>query len=173
MTSDWRRNGLIAGLVGAFSFAIFAVAATGYLGQGHAFGLNQIAAVVPVLRPAVHRFVPMTLLGLGLDLAVGTFWGLLYALVVERLAPRLARSPWGSTVLGVVLGAFAWVVSGLWIGLRLDAALRLTNPLDYYFAHFIYGMIAAWTFAVLARRRRLSVSMLSAERAQRANTLGR
>lgn len=173
MTSDGRRNGLMAGLMGAISFAIFASAATGYLGMGHAFGLNQIAAVVPALRPVAHRFVLPTLVGLGLDLVVGIFWGLLYALAVERVAPRLARSPWGSTLLGGVLGAFAWVVSGRWIGLGIDPALRLTNPLDYYFAHFIYGMIAAWTFAALARRQRLSVSIMPAEGARRANTLGR
>ncbi|WP_319460330.1 hypothetical protein [Micromonospora sp. RTP1Z1] len=123
----------------------------GGLAGGVVFGVMMQALG---MLPMVARLVDgeSVLVGWGVHLAISAFVGTTYALIFGALAEVLVAS----AVLGVLYGAFWWVLGGLTLmPLRLGLGMFVLNSAAWQSlaGHLAYGLVLGLAYALVIPRR--------------------
>lgn len=167
--SFWAAS-LASGVLGSVGMALYIMSATALTGRGFWTPMNMIAAVVPSFRPPAMAFVAgPTLSGIAIHLTMGAAWGLAFGSLAALILPTRITTPIVlAMIAGLGLGVAVYLVTGVVIGPTLDPVLSKANPLHYFVAHVVFGLVTAGVLATWTGRRALSVTFAPDEAARSA-----
>jgi hypothetical protein len=135
-TSYTVGAGIGAGMVAALVMGILAMIVFGARGQGFFTPLQVIAAVLMGSDALVYTFWS-TLLGLGIHLITGAFFGALFALIARPIRTQSMRMAAGLTYGTVVFLVMTYLVLP-WANPIMAAAIE---PGWFYLYHLAYGAV--------------------------------
>lgn len=174
-TRTYWRDSAVAGAIGGAVMLLYVGLSEGWMGLGLWTPLDVLAGVLPGMPVAVPGYDAVaTAVGIALHLMAAAAWGLAYggflALLSAYGPPRMARSWTVATLMGLGWGVAVYLFMGLIIGPAINPRAFVLEPVTYFVAHLIFGLVTGLALTSLSRRPRVAVTFAPEETPVRTTT---
>lgn len=175
-TRTYWRDSAIAGAIAGAVMLVYTGLSTGIAGAG--MWLHPQALISPLGGAALpipgYDAITATV-GIALHLLSAAAWGLAYGAflaILSTYGPQAMVRSWTVAVLmGLGWGVAVYALMGLLISPLVNPQAFLLNPVTYFVAHLIFGLVTALTLTSLSRRARaMRVTFLPEEAPVRTPT---